>query len=540
MRKSSPQTQPLWASCPPRSPGEHIPRLGDGQGFKLLALERESPGVSIYRMYALDPVRICPECGHYNEPVRDSCVVCGHDMAEVHPAPAVAMLYEACDVQRLAPFVYLPAKQITHPHLLAPILAQTIRDRDGSQRYQLFIPERPAPPLQERDGSAPLGQVLRWGMQIAQALAALHGVGFSHGAIDSEHILVRESRAWLLAAPGDQARPAATISGDLRALAFVLMRSMGLQPSPQGLSSLPEPVRKAFAPALNQALPEANAAQLFGQLLAFAQQSLHAEKDRRLLSAWGTDDGQQRDHNEDSLLVNQWEVAREGLPTGCGLYLVADGAGGHEAGEVASQTAVQIIGQRLAPALADSLWGEQTPSVERWRDRVREAILAANQRIREMQQQRANNMLTTLALLMIVRDRAILAHVGDSRIYLWRGGQLRQLTTDHTTVQQLIAMNQISREQARTHPRRHELYRALGHKEDPKPDLNIIPLEANDVFLICSDGLYDELDDNAIARLIQTSSTPQDAAHTLIRAANDAGGSDNISVILVRIASNGQ
>ncbi len=538
MSTSKRQTQPLWTPCSPRQSGERIPRLGGGQGLKILAREGEAPGMNIYRAYSLDSVRICPECGYYNPPASANCHVCDYPLDGVQDAPAVAFLYESCNVRRLAPFLYLLQKQISHPHLLAPFLAQAIKGRDDVSRYQVILPESPAPSLQEQETPIPLAEVLDWGVQLCQALTALHAARFPHGVIDARHVLVREHRAWLLAAPGMQSPPPSPgISNDVRDLAATLMQALGLPPTPQGLNALPAAVQKAFAPALNRALPAPNAADLFSQLLLYARESLHEAADQRLEVAWASDDGRQRRHNEDSLLVMHLESSRESLPANGGVFVVADGAGGHQAGEIASKTAVQVIAQELAPALPLFLLQGAKPTGEEMEARVRDAILAANERIRQKRQQGANNMLTTAALALIVQDRAVLAHVGDSRIYLWREGRLQQLTTDHTTVQQLVDMGQISPEQARSHPRRHELYRALGHVDDPQPDIRTLSLQSRDILLLCSDGLSEELPSDAIAATLRNASSLPAAARALIRAANDAGGSDNISVILVRVAS---
>lgn len=537
MPLSSRQTQPLWPDCPTRAVGERIPRQDGGQGCKILMPEWDASGMNVYRVYLLDPVRACPECGHYNPSEDARCQVCGRDLTSIRAAPAVAILYEACDVQRLAPFIYLLQKGVRHPCLLTPFLGQSLLDGGNAYRYQLFMADRPAPPLQERDAPAPLSKVLRWGMQIAQGLTALHKAGFAHGIIDRQHILVRNDRAWLVAAPGPHSVLQTSISQDLSDLATALVQALGLSPTPQGLDALPPPVRQALAPALNRTLPESNAAAFFVELLTYAQQALHSQKDRRLQVAWATDVGRQRPHNEDSLLTIQVDSACDNLAAGGGVFLVADGAGGHQAGEMASQTAVQIIGRALAPALADFLWGEDVPAMDAMEARMQDAIHMANTRLRQLRQQRHSNMLTTVALVLIRHDQAILAHIGDSRIYLWREGGVQQLTSDHTTVQKLIDMGQITPEEARTHPRRHELYRALGYKEDSQPDLQHLTLQADDTLLLCSDGLYDELDDAAIAAILADVPSLDDAARHLIQAANDAGGSDNISVILVRVAN---
>jgi protein phosphatase len=538
MIAKSPQTQPLWPLCPPKVPGEILPRLGGGQGFKILILENEATGMNVYRAFSQDPYRRCPACGNLNPSDSQMCHVCSHDLTSVQAAPGIVLIYESCDVRRLSPFIYLPKKQIANPYLLLPILSQSLRYSPEETRYQLILPENPAPTLRTQKDAPPLLQMLTWGKQLAQALETIHETGVALGVVDQQHILVQEHRAWLLAAPGWSFRQEQTFLDDVVDLANSLLEAMGLPPGKDGLPFLPQPAQKALTPVLNRALPNETAAQVFGRLLDFAIGALQQDASRRIRVAWASDSGRQRNNNEDSLLALNLDSMTGGIRRGSGVFAVADGAGGHEAGEIASQTAVQIIARHLTMALPEIVFPDPSPGPGILEKHIHDAIYAANEQIRRLRKSRGNNMLTTVTLAAIVGEEAIVANVGDSRVYLWRESRLQQLTVDHTTVQQLVDMEQISPAEARIHPRRHELYRALGHNDDPQPDIQRISLQASDLLLLCSDGLYDEVSDEKLLEILQNADgASMNTVQTLIQAANDAGGSDNISVILVQISS---
>ncbi|HEX7052178.1 MAG TPA: protein phosphatase 2C domain-containing protein [Longimicrobiales bacterium] len=237
-----------------------------------------------------------------------------------------------------------------------------------------------------------------------------------------------------------------------------------------------------------------------------------------------TDRGRKRSGNEDALLA---------LPD-TGLFIVADGLGGHAAGEVASGIAVEVIGAKLA-GIAGAL---PAPALEA---PLRSAMIAAHHaiRARAAHEPEKTGMATTLTALAIADDGHAfrIGHVGDSRAYLLRDGRLRQLTTDHTWVQQQIESGLLSPARARTHPNAGVLTRALGIA-DGDPKIDIIPgrIEPGDLLLLCSDGLTGPVADADI-RAILDRDLPLDAlAAQLVDAANLRGGPDNITVILIRAA----
>jgi PPM family protein phosphatase len=230
----------------------------------------------------------------------------------------------------------------------------------------------------------------------------------------------------------------------------------------------------------------------------------------RIVAGVATDTGRVRDHNEDSYVVEP------------PLYAIADGMGGAKAGEVASQLALEtIIDLQRA--------GETTLE-----DDVREANRIVFARSEE--DTKFTGMGTTLTAVLASAEALHLVHVGDSRAYLLRDGLLRQLTRDHTLVDRMVEAGEISRDEADVHPHRNVLLRSLG--TEPKIDIEAhdVGLLEGDRILICSDGLTDMVtEDQIVAILDVTEGNPQDAADRLVRAANRAGGVDNITAIVLEV-----
>jgi protein phosphatase len=242
----------------------------------------------------------------------------------------------------------------------------------------------------------------------------------------------------------------------------------------------------------------------------------------KLLVGSATDVGLVRSNNQDKLLVAD------------GLYAVADGMGGHAAGEVASATAVK--------ALEAAFEASDHHSAEA----LLNAVVAANRAVWEQAQSHRGmqGMGTTLVTLAVVErqdsTRALaIAHIGDSRAYMYRQGELTQLTVDHSFVQELVADGQISQAQAAVHPQRHVLTRALG--VEPVVEVDLIPVEPRhgDRYLLCSDGLPREVTDDEIASVLQSVEDPGSAASMLVGLAIAHGGSDNVSVVVIDVLANG-
>jgi protein phosphatase len=241
----------------------------------------------------------------------------------------------------------------------------------------------------------------------------------------------------------------------------------------------------------------------------------------KLLAGSATDVGLVRSNNQDQFLVSP------------GLYAVADGMGGHAAGEVASSTAIQAL--QAAFAASDEHSAESLQS----------AAKAANRAVWE--QARTNRgmlgMGTTLVALAVVEhgdgtNGLAVAHIGDSRLYLLRAGSLKQLTVDHSLVQELVDDGQISEAQAAVHPQRHVLTRALGVEPTVEVDLIDLTPKHGDRYLLCSDGLPREASDEQIAAVLTRFSDPSEAAKELVTLANTRGGSDNVTAVVVDVLAN--
>jgi serine/threonine protein phosphatase PrpC len=243
-----------------------------------------------------------------------------------------------------------------------------------------------------------------------------------------------------------------------------------------------------------------------------------------------TDVGRRRKGNEDSYFVNPEER----------LFVVADGMGGHAAGEVASRVAVEAINEFICLTGGDReiTWPfELDASISYDGNRLKTAIRHANQKVIETTQERAEyeGMATTVVAALVEQESVNVAHVGDSRVYLLRSGELAQLTSDHSWVNEQIQNGVISPDQARSHPLRNVVTRALGGKSDLRVDIRGLKVQPDDVLLLCTDGLTTMLSDEQIRECLLRSVPDIDrAAEELVSGANEHGGEDNITVLLVR------
>ncbi|MDO8670978.1 MAG: Stp1/IreP family PP2C-type Ser/Thr phosphatase, partial [Dehalococcoidia bacterium] len=235
------------------------------------------------------------------------------------------------------------------------------------------------------------------------------------------------------------------------------------------------------------------------------------------------DTGLQRDHNEDNLGCRQSTNDDEALARG-DLFVVADGMGGHAAGEVASEIAVDTI---IASYYASVLDGVATM--------LTNSIKLANQLIydRAAGNDALRGMGTTCVCCVIHGDTLYTAHVGDSRVYLCRDGGLTRITTDHSWVEEQVKQGILSAEETRIHPMRNVITRALGSAQDVEVDLSVRDVQEDDILLMCSDGLTTAVTDEAIATVLATIVGPQAIVDALVDLANSAGGPDNIGIIAV-------
>ncbi len=229
--------------------------------------------------------------------------------------------------------------------------------------------------------------------------------------------------------------------------------------------------------------------------------------------AYATDTGRQRSANEDSVFVR------------APVFVIADGMGGAQAGEVASKTAAESFDHGLPDGPPERV--------------LRETIESANRTIHSLARKDPNlagmGTTTTAAILDEAAEEVAIGHVGDSRAYRLRRGKLERLTRDHSLVEEMRRKGQLTEAQAEDHPQRSIITRALGPEPEVEVDLQTVPAQAGDVFLICSDGLTTMLDDGHIERLLSRSTSMPNAVRALVDEANRAGGRDNISVVACKL-----
>ena len=242
-----------------------------------------------------------------------------------------------------------------------------------------------------------------------------------------------------------------------------------------------------------------------------------------------TDPGRKRSNNEDAYLVL---VPPDVPPQVEGILVVADGMGGHQAGEVASNLAVQTVSTRLGKrgiSQQPGNAGSGYPNV------LKDIVEEAHRSILSESQGERQGMGTTLTLGLIEGGRLHLAHVGDSRAYMLRDGELKQLSQDHSWVGEEVRAGRLKPEEAESHPRRNLLTRALGADENLLVDTETFPLKEGDQLLLCSDGLHGVVSDQEIADILGSKAEPQSQCDRLVQLANEKGGPDNVTVVLARI-----
>ncbi len=243
--------------------------------------------------------------------------------------------------------------------------------------------------------------------------------------------------------------------------------------------------------------------------------------------------GRQRDHNEDSLFTFSSNFSNNGSQLPFGLFIVADGMGGHKHGEIASDLAVKTVAAYILNNILNPMLHSGTSFSEKTiQEILQNGTLEAHQAILK----HAPGGGTTLTAILMIDRQMTIAHVGDSRAYsVSLDGKLNCLTRDHSLVMRMIELGQLTKEEAAAHPQRNVLYRALGQVELFSVDIYTHPLPSAGFILICSDGLWGVLSDEQISKIIMSTPGIKQTSQALIHAANQAGGPDNITAVLIRI-----
>ncbi len=254
---------------------------------------------------------------------------------------------------------------------------------------------------------------------------------------------------------------------------------------------------------------------------------------KQLIASVGQSVGKQRDHNEDSVLAltSTMSGSTEGIPFG--LYIVADGMGGHQFGEVASNAAIRIMGGNITKKFHSYLYSLPTQTLQDSLQEVMEtSILEAHQYV----QREAPGSGTTVTAALVLGQQVTIAHVGDSRAYaVYPDGRMEVITRDHSLVKRLEELGHLSKDEAENFPHRNVLIRALGQGESLEADIFTVPFPQPGYLMICSDGLWGVLNESDIFRMIIDAPNLHRACQNLVEAANAAGGPDNITVILAQM-----
>ncbi len=248
-----------------------------------------------------------------------------------------------------------------------------------------------------------------------------------------------------------------------------------------------------------------------------------------------SDVGSIRTNNEDACFGMKWHSITVDNRPDFGLFIVADGMGGHLDGERASGVAVQT----LAAAMLESIY---VPMLRDFKagssPTILEALVNASERANRAVIKRVPGGGTTLSAVAIVGNLAYLVHVGDSRAYVMHEDKIEQLTTDHTLVQRLIELKELTLEEAENYPQKNVLYRAIGQNEQLKMERLVRTLPPGCQMLICTDGLWDMVGEDTMRDVALGASSPQAACDNLVRIANERGGADNITVIIFKVPGN--
>jgi len=375
-------------------------------------------------------------------------------------------------------------------------------------------------------------KALKWGKDLARGLDYLHdnGVSFSGQLEDSHFGLVGDKLVWsnFTNSINNSDGFIADRQPDVRSLASLVFHWLTGRSQFVPDSNLSQEVNRVFQQASTASgfATGRDLAEAFDQ--ALKEEQAHQAVDFRI--GRRTHVGMVRTLNEDSVLTIELNRTRQSISQPLGVFVVADGMGGHAAGEIASGTIIDVITKKAFAELMPPKGDKTDPG--KW---LHEAVEEANKEVFSLRKSAGTDMGSTLVSAVLDGSQAYITHVGDSRAYLINSGGIRQLTTDHSLVQRMIAAHQISREEARYHPQRNVIYRTIGDKLKIEVEVSSITMASGDFLLLCSDGLSGMVVDDVIWDLVLGAVSPQAACDSLIDAANQAGGEDNVSVLIIKV-----
>lgn len=529
-----PQTRQLDVAAALFAPlPEGVMLTGVSGEYRVQVLRKDEADLHQYQAVSVHPSRVCPHCAYLHNPATESrCLYCRGELGGVPESHLPVTVLESRREDVYGVLSRLAKLNIHSPNLRLPLDAFS-RRVGGLERHFLVLPPPPTASLSSRKPPQEAPDVLVWGISLAGALEKLHAQQVAFGAFTSGRLGLEAKQASLAEFskaifPGRDR----LYRHDLIHLAGFLFFMLTGEQRYQERADLPGPVAELFARALGNGAGFETAAEM-RRALEGALANLRRPASVDYLVGRRTDVGMVRQLNEDSLLALHMVRNNKGVNYPLGIFAVADGMGGHTAGEIASGLALQAVAQSALEYLLspEANTNEEAAHAE-W---VAEAVTAANTAVHEQVEKSKSDMGTTLVLSLLVGDQLFLANVGDSRAYLVNQEGIRQVTEDHSLVERLVASGQISRMDARSHPQRNVIYRTIGDRSDVEPDMFRLQVKAGDRLLLCSDGLSGMVEDEQILRIMGGSKTPQVACDALIVAANQGGGTDNITAVIVQI-----
>lgn len=509
--------------------------------YRVTAILTDTPNLRVYRVAMLEPWEQCVKCGAPLQSGGQFCEECGAQVEEQTALLQETSAAEPAGAALLADLVAQPDDDVRALPTVREVFVgedsryAVVPETTGTLvRFDSLLSE-PGTVLDEAD-------TLRIGLALARTLAFLHRNGLALGRLTLADLALTNGREVMLADPSAVRRSQGLADqvDDVQQLGLVLEKLAGIERQTRRLDEAdnPTPLASEFATILSDLRAgRLTDAAILAQTLGTLINEQATPQPLRARTGYATDPGMIRDHNEDSLLAWDLRLVWDNRPTNIGLYIVADGMGGHEGGEIASGMAIHTVAQTLVPTLLDPKLRNGPVSTATIAERLTQAVVQANAAIYEESVRRGNDMGTTLTMAVVVGDRAVVGNVGDSRTYLYRDGTLTRISKDHSLVQRLVDIGQIAPDDVYTHPNRNAILRSLGDNAEPEVDTFDVRLQPGDTLFLCSDGQWEMVRDPAMAAIISKHDAPPDACDELIRAANAAGGEDNIAAILVRFTA---
>jgi len=536
-------TEPLVAPAEPSSDSRLQPGTRVG-AYEIVELVEERAGQPVYRAQA--PADRCMQCGTQAADAEARfCEECG---AELLPRD-VLLVQQDNQGPATGPALLVGLPDDPIRALLPPVDTLNADGRDyvvlegtvpGYQSLAELLATRGDAP--QEPAALDESDALPIATQLAKLLEYLHTHAVALGDLSLAQLLIGPQRRLRLRDVGDlQPLTDENKQSDLRQLVATIedltrtpreTRKLSLEGG-DSQAQPPQSLEDVLALGRTGGLPDAAAWVRALEGIAASRQAI-----RGLTTRLGarTDVGVQREIDEDGLMTQELRIAIAGVHVNAGIYVVADGMGGHAAGEIASMLAVQAAANSIAQQLVTLASSTDQVTDERLGTLVKTAVEEANLAVYKESRQRKNDMGTTITLALVVGDRCIVGNVGDSRTYLFRSGKLERISKDHSLVMRLVDLGQITEDEIYSHPHRSAILRSLGEKPDVETDLFPLRLVPGDALFLCSDGQWEMVRNPRMQEVIATVDDPQAVCNQLVDEANQNGGEDNITAVLVRFS----